>query len=206
MAVVPPEICKNCNSPAISAFMPSTPVGVAITSTSRPCLLKIPAERATHGGHMTDDIDVNAMRTLRSGCASAPNDGALVTNAKRKANENARRDGVLLPAIEALSVFSKDPRFSLLGNILPAADRLRYIRKHAVPVRIVGGEKYLVVTDVFDSVGQRLFLRFEGKEPVAPGDILARFIFTQRCFDFATLFPFLIHPFDPIGRPTDTTF
>ena len=30
--------------------MPSTPLGVAMTSTSSPCLAKIPAERAIHGG------------------------------------------------------------------------------------------------------------------------------------------------------------
>src|SRR5262249_12108591 len=39
LAVVPPDICKNCTSPAIKAFIPSTPVGVAMTSTSKPCLL-----------------------------------------------------------------------------------------------------------------------------------------------------------------------
>src|SRR5215510_1343148 len=32
---------------------------------SKPCLLKIPASRANHGGIMTAESDVNAMRTLR---------------------------------------------------------------------------------------------------------------------------------------------
>ena len=66
LAVVPPDICKNCTSPAIRAFIPSTPVGVAMTSTSNPCLLKIPPSRANQGGIMTAESEVKAMRTLRN--------------------------------------------------------------------------------------------------------------------------------------------
>ena len=51
--------------------MPSTPLGVAMTSTSSPCLAKIPAERAIHGGIIDPDRDVKAMRSLRSGGESA---------------------------------------------------------------------------------------------------------------------------------------
>ena len=71
LAVVPPDICKNCTSPAINAFIPSTPVGVAMTSTSKPCLLKIPDSRANQGGIITADSEVKAMRTLRKPAESA---------------------------------------------------------------------------------------------------------------------------------------
>ncbi len=51
--------------------MPSTPVGVAMTSTSKPCLANIPVSRANQGGIIDADKDVNAMRTLRNGGDSA---------------------------------------------------------------------------------------------------------------------------------------
>jgi hypothetical protein len=51
--------------------MPSTPLGVAMTSTSRPCLAKIPAERAIHGGIMDPDKEVKAIRSLRGDGESA---------------------------------------------------------------------------------------------------------------------------------------
>ena len=72
LAVVPPAICRNCTSPAINAFIPSTPLGVDMTSTSKPYLLKIPAERAIQGGIMEPDKEVKAMRILRGDEGSAP--------------------------------------------------------------------------------------------------------------------------------------
>jgi hypothetical protein len=67
--------------------MPSTPLGVAMTSTSKPCFLKIPASRASHGTAIDPDSDVIATRSLRNGGDSA----ALEV---RAANDRKTRDPI----------------------------------------------------------------------------------------------------------------
>src|SRR5258705_9175720 len=49
----------------MSALVPCTPLGVAITSTCKPYFLKIPASCAAHGGTMEPESDVMAARILR---------------------------------------------------------------------------------------------------------------------------------------------
>jgi hypothetical protein len=70
LTVVAPAICRKLISPAIKAFIPSTPLGVAMTSTSNPCFLKIPASRASQGTAIDPDNEVMATRSLRTGAAS----------------------------------------------------------------------------------------------------------------------------------------
>ncbi len=85
LTVVAPAICKKVISPAISALMPSTPLGVAMTSTSKPCFLKMPASRANHGTAIDPDSDVIATRSLRScGSAASESDAAKEKNMKQQ--------------------------------------------------------------------------------------------------------------------------
>src|SRR5439155_26588324 len=58
-----------------------------MTSTSKPYLLKIPADRAIQGVIMDPDRDVKAMRTLRSDEESA----AWETDMKQRAKKRARK-------------------------------------------------------------------------------------------------------------------
>src|SRR5439155_18651518 len=58
-----------------------------MTSTSKPYLLKIPADRAIQGVIMDPDRDVKAMRTLRSDEESA----AWETDMKQRAKTRARK-------------------------------------------------------------------------------------------------------------------
>ena len=68
----------------MSAFIPSTPLGVAMTSTSKPCFLNIPASRASQGTAMEPDSEVIATRNLRSGAVSALSDKRAVDNRRMK--------------------------------------------------------------------------------------------------------------------------
>src|SRR5262245_46686349 len=180
LAVVPPEICKNCTSPAISAFMPSTPVGVAMTSTSKPCLAKMPFSRATQGGNITADSEVKAMRSLRKledsaawlrGAAATPTISATLMRAPK-------RDLMLLPAVKSFGILPEHFVFCLLGNVLAAADGRGHVGKDAIPMGIVRSEHDLVVADTVDHVGKRFFFRLHGEEPIAAMlDVFARLVF-----------------------------
>src|SRR5262245_62363501 len=108
--------------------MPSTPVGVAMTSTSRPCLAKMPFSRAIHGGIMDADNDVNAMRSLRGLAPSAAWPELLGAvpreNAKTKIRPSLPSNR-LLPTIESLGVLAQDSGFGLLRNVFSASDGRR---------------------------------------------------------------------------------
>src|SRR5262245_35845240 len=108
-----------------------------------------------------------------------------------------------LPAVKTLCVLAQDSGFGLLRNIFAAAYGGNDIGKHAIPVRIVGGEKDFVVTDALDHVGESFLLRFGREEPVAVFDILAGFFLAKRRLHLSPLLPFLIHALDPIGNPTN---
>ena len=87
--------------------MPSTPLGVAMTSTSSPCLAKIPAERAIHGGIIDPDRDVKAMRSLRSGGASAAYEGPSAKSKRNRERISATtRIFTLLPSVKSFGVFT----------------------------------------------------------------------------------------------------
>src|SRR5581483_762591 len=205
LALVPPEICRNCTSPAISAFMPSTPVGVAITSTSRPYLLKMPASRAIHGGHITEESEVNAMRTLRSG-ACALRAGPAAASPASASSSAIRRARISLPAVKALGVGAQHFGFSRFRDVLAPANGRDHMRENAVPVGIVRGEKNFVVADPLDHVGQSFLFRLHREEPVAVLDVFARLVFAERRFDLAALLPLFVHPLHPVRHPADAAF
>src|SRR5215813_839951 len=104
--------------------MPSTPLGVAMTSTSRPCLAKIPAERAIHGGIIDPDREVKAIRSLRGDVESAVYARLFVRLKPNKetVSRMAKRVFISLPAVEAFRVLSQDPSFGLLRNVFAAAN------------------------------------------------------------------------------------
>src|SRR2546422_6471379 len=60
-----------------------------MTSTSNPCLLKIPASLATQGGAIDPDREVKAMRILRSG--SAAREGAAERKTRATRNTKSTR-------------------------------------------------------------------------------------------------------------------
>src|SRR5512145_906655 len=113
---------------------------------------------------------------------------------------------MLVPAIETFSIFSQDSGFGLLGNILAAANRLRDVGKHPVPMGIVRSEKNLIIADALDHIWKRFLFGLSGEEPISEFDIIARFIFTQGCFHFTSFLPFLIDPFHPVGNPANAAF
>src|SRR6266404_647177 len=207
LAVVLPAICRNWTSPAIKALMPSTPLGVAMTSTSRPCLAKIPAERAIHGGIIDPDNEVNAIRSLRRGGESAALERpGTRSKTNREIISAMTRIVTSLPSVKSFGVFAQDSCFGLLGDVLAAADGRNDIGKNSVPVRVVGGEKNFVVADALDHIGKSFLLRLRREEPIALFDVLAGFFLTKRRFHLSPLLPFFIHPLDPIGNPTNTAF
>jgi len=66
-------------------------LGIAITSTSRPCFLKMPASRATHGGAIEPESEVKMTRTLRGEADSAaiPSTAKDTAAAKNESATNA---------------------------------------------------------------------------------------------------------------------
>src|SRR5882724_13103436 len=166
LAVVPPEICKNCTSPAIKAFIPSTPVGVAMTSTSKPCLVKIPASRAIQGGHITEDSDVKAMRTLR-GADDSPASEELdvqLSTLRARTRQASLPKFKSLPSVKPFGVFAQYPGFSLSGDVVAAANGRNDMREDAVPVRIVRSKANLGAANSPDHVRTLLFVGLHGKE------------------------------------------
>src|SRR2546427_1093985 len=204
LAVVPPEICKNCTSPATKAFIPATPVGVAMPSTSKPCLVKIPAARAIQGGHITEDSDVKAIRTLRGADDSAASEelDVQLSTLRARTRQASLPKFKSLPSVKPFGVFAQYPRFRLSGDVGAAANGRNDVREDAVPVRIVRSKENLVVANSLDHIRNRLFLGLHGKEPVAMLYIFTRLFLTQRRFDFAALFPLLVHPLHPVWDPT----
>src|SRR5262249_42954727 len=73
-------------------------------------------------------------------------------------------------------------------------------------MRIIGGEDDSVVADPFDDVGKHFFFRLGGKKPVSSGNVVARFLFTQRSFYVAALSPFFINPSHQMGTPAGAAF
>src|SRR5262245_33426245 len=111
-----------------------------------------------------------------------------------------------LPAVKTLCVLAQDSGFGLLRNVLAAAYGGNDIGKHAIPVRIVRGEKDFVIADALDHVSESFFLRFGREEPVAVFDILAGFFLAKRRLHLSSLLPFLIRSLDPIWNPTTDAF
>src|SRR4029450_1366841 len=103
--------------------MPSTPLGVAMTSTSSPCLAKIPAERAIHGGIIDPDKEVNAIRSLGGYGESAAGERwcARLKTKRAPVSRTAERFFMSLPAVESFRIFSQDVCFCLIRNVLAAA-------------------------------------------------------------------------------------
>src|SRR5215831_6110036 len=112
----------------------------------------------------------------------------------------------VVPAIERIGIFSQNLFFGALRNVLAATDRRHDMRKHRIPMRIIGGKNDSVLADPLDNVGKHPFFRLGGEEPVAVNDILAGLLLTQRRFHIAALFPFFVHAFHPVRNPTSTTF
>src|SRR5262245_45428864 len=103
----------------------------------------------------------------------------------------------VVPAIERIGIFSQNLFFGALRNVLAATDRRHDMRKHRIPMRIIGGKNDSVLADPLDNVGKHPFFRLGGEEPVAVNDILAGLLITQRRFHIAVLFP-ILHQCDPI--------
>src|SRR5262245_3180813 len=94
--VVPPEICTKDISPAISAFIPCTPLGVAITSTCKPCFLKMPDSWAAQGGAMEPEMEVMATRILRGDDTSPARAEEAVNDNQRTHIASGKRKGTIV--------------------------------------------------------------------------------------------------------------
>src|SRR5215475_14061994 len=93
--------------------------------------------------------------------------------------------GSVVPAVERTGIFSQNLFFSTLRNVLAATDRRHDMRKHCIPMRIIGGENDSGFADPLEDVGKHLFFRLGVEEPVAVNDILAGLLLTQRRFHIA---------------------